>query len=158
MLPDELPELDPSIVAIGLLGFPQAECKTAHYFGPGIYIREAVIPADVYLVGHEHKHAGLSVAVKGEAIVCVDGRWSKVSAPSIFYSGPGKKMLRTLSEFVIWNIHQNPDDEKDVDVLKKRNVDVPEWFGKYEKGELSLEQAQIEGLAQHAAELKQLEL
>lgn len=158
MLAEQEIDLDPSIVAIGLLGFPQAECKTSHYFGPGIYIREAVIPADVYLVGHEHKHAGLSIAVKGEAIVCVDGRWSKVTAPSIFYSGPGKKMLRTISEFVIWNIHPNPDDETDVEVLKKRNVDVPEWFRKYERGEITLDQAQREGIAHNASRKKFLEV
>jgi hypothetical protein len=148
MLPEiaEDTEFDPSVVAIALLGLPQTECKTAHYFGPGIYIREATIPADVYLVGHEHKHAGLSVAVKGEAIVCVDGLWSKISAPSIFYSGAGKKMLRTLSEFVIWNIHPNPDDETDMDVLRERYIDEPEWFKKYKSGELTLDQAQAEGL------------
>ena len=148
MLPEiaEDSEFDPSVVAIALLGFPQAECKTEHYFGPGIYIREATLPADVYLVGHEHRHAGLSVAVKGEAIVCVDGRWSKISAPAIFYSGPGKKMLHTLSEFVVWNIHPNPDDETDMEILRERYIDEPEWFKKYKAGELTLEQAQIEGL------------
>ena len=48
-------------VEAAFLEQPQADCPVTHRFGPGIYIREVLLPRGAYVVGHAHKTVHLNI-------------------------------------------------------------------------------------------------
>lgn len=112
----------------GLLGIEQAPAPVAHYFGPGIYIREVTFYAGTFAIGHRQRHPHLNVMLKGQVAMERDGEIYTVSAPSIFVGEPGRKSGIILEDTVWLNIYPNPDDERDIDTLEARWLDKgPIW-------------------------------
>lgn len=95
----------------------QVDCPVTHHFGPGVYIREVVLPAGAYIIGHAHKDTHLNVMLEGRlTIIKEDGTRRELAAPQTFVSGPGRK-IAYIHETVRWqNIYATP--ETDVDALE----------------------------------------
>lgn len=95
----------------------QVDCPVTHHFAPGVYIREVLLPAGAYIIGHAHKDAHLNVMLEGRlTIIKEDGSRRELTAPQTFVSGPGRK-IAYIHETVRWqNIYATP--ETDVDKLE----------------------------------------
>jgi hypothetical protein len=110
----------------GLLTCPQADTTTSHYFGPGIYIREVVLPADAIVLGHAHRAECMNMLVKGKMAILEDGAIRVLEAPFMFVSPPGRKLAYIIEEVVFQNIIATT--ETDVDVLEDLIVErSPVW-------------------------------
>jgi hypothetical protein len=100
-----------------LLSVPQADAPLAHYFGPGIYIREVILPVGAIVLGHRHKHEHLCVIIKGALTFTNDnGEVVIKRAPMQFVAPPGRKLAHVLEECVFWNIYAT--EERDLEKLE----------------------------------------
>lgn len=107
-----------------MLKVPQADCPVAHYFGPGVYLRQVTFPAGIFAIGHKQRFEQLNIFVQGRiAMFQQDGSIKEIAAPMIFNGPPGQKMGIIL-ETVTWlNAYPNPDDCRDIDILEDRFLD-----------------------------------
>lgn len=104
-----------------LLDLPQAPCPVAHYFGPGVYIREVTIPAGVCAIGRYQKQEHTNIILRGKvAMFTEQGTVKEVSAPSLFVGQPGQKMGYAIETTVWLNVFANPDNCRDLDELERR--------------------------------------
>lgn len=102
---------------------PQVELQTFHTFAPGIYIRELHIPAGHIVTGQIHKYECTNILLKGVIQTLVGDELKTIKAPHMQVAAAGMKRIGAAIEAVIWlNIHPNPDDCVDLDVLEKRYV------------------------------------
>ena len=101
---------------------PQANCPVVHRFGPGIYIREVTIGADVFSIGHYQKTTHLNIMLAGRvSMVNEDGSHTELVAPQTFVSGPGRK-IGYIAETMIWqNVYAT--DETDIEKLEAMFLD-----------------------------------
>lgn len=100
-----------------LIGAPQGEAPVVHHFGPGIYIREVLLPAFSLVVGHHHRHPHINIFLRGSlALLDDDGGVRVLRAPFIFTAPPGRKVAFTLTECVWQNVYAT--DLTDVDALE----------------------------------------
>jgi hypothetical protein len=109
-------------VEAAFLEQPQADCPVTHRFGPGIYIREVLLPRGAYVVGHAHKTVHLNIMLTGRlGLIDDDGNETLLSAPQTFVAGMGRKVAY-IYEDVIWqNVHATT--ETDVAVLEDTYLD-----------------------------------
>ena len=106
---------------------PQVECPVAHFFAPGIYIREIFMPAGTMVIGRIHKTEHFNVLLEGRARVVVDGEVHELSAPCTFVSRSGVSKVLNVIENCRWQtIHANPENLNDVEVLESQLVRKPE--------------------------------
>jgi hypothetical protein len=111
-------------IAKNMLDLPQAPCPVAHYFAPGIYVREVTFPAGIFAIGHKQKHANLNNFISGRvALLGDDGEVRELVAPMTFLAQPGQKMGIIIEETVWQNIYPNPDDERNIDKLEAKWLD-----------------------------------
>jgi hypothetical protein len=75
-----------------ILGCPQTETPTRHYFAPGLYAREMFIPAGTVLTGAVHKTEHL-VQFDGDITVLADGGMQRLTGRHTFVSKPGVKRV-----------------------------------------------------------------
>jgi hypothetical protein len=96
----------------------QADCPVIHRFGPGIYIREVAIPADVFSIGHYQKTEHLNIMLAGRVtIVNEDGSKTELVAPQVFVSKPGRK-IGYIHEDMVWqNVYAT--NETDIEKLEE---------------------------------------
>lgn len=100
---------------------PQAECPVRNLFSPGEYRREMTIPSGVVLVGAEHKTRHMNIISKGRITVWTEQGMLELRAPLVFESQPGTKRAGYAHEETVWTtVHDNPDDETDMNVLVER--------------------------------------
>ena len=106
------------------MNFIEPEVK--HHFGGGVYAKEAVIPANKWLVQHTHKHDHLSVLAQGSVELVVDGKKSVVHAPACMTIKAGKHHgVRSLTDVVWYCIHATDCvDENEVDDVIVGPVDM----------------------------------
>jgi hypothetical protein len=109
-----------SIEAV-MLQEPQVECPVQHHFGPGIYIREAFLPAGTYVMGHAHKTEHMNVMLKGKMAVIVNGEAKVIEGPYIFTGQPGRKFAYIIEDTVFQNIYATT--ETDLDKIEDMFVD-----------------------------------
>ena len=109
-------------VEAAFLEQPQADCPVTHRFGPGIYIREVLLPRGAYVVGHAHKTVHLNIMLTGRLGLFDDeGNETILSAPQTFVAGMGRKVAY-IYEDVIWqNVHATT--ETDVETLEDAYLD-----------------------------------
>ena len=97
-----------------------------HYFTEGIYVRESIIPSDMFVIGKKHKHSCMNILSKGSMFL-IDihtGDRAFIKAPFTFISEAGvQKAALTLEECVFSNIHNNIDNERDINILENRYVE-----------------------------------
>jgi hypothetical protein len=104
-----------------MLTLPQVKCQTTHYFGPGICIREALIPAGAFVIGHAHKHESTNIMLKGRlALRTPDGDVREVTPPLIMTTGMGRKAAYALEETVWCNVFATT--ETDIDKIEEQFI------------------------------------
>lgn len=102
---------------------PQADCPVRHWFAPGLYMREMLIPAGVCLTGKIHRHEHFCIISQGTLSVHNEDGVKLLTAPCTFLSHPGvKRVGYAHTDTVFTTIHANPDDERDIETLEKRYV------------------------------------
>lgn len=89
--------------------------ETNHHFGPGVYMRELVIPKDTILTGRIHKYAHLNILSKGKITVWTEDGMKTLSAPVVLHSKEGMKRAGYTHEDSIWiTVHSSPENETDI--------------------------------------------
>ena len=131
--------LDPAIIAAGLVGLPQTECPVVHHFSDGVCIREMAIPAGTFIIGHAHKKGGINFLLKGSGVLFVDGKSMQVTAPQMIYSGAGSKMMHALTDVVWMNVFPNPENSHDIEALESVWAEKSPSFLALQKEMLSIE-------------------
>ena len=108
----------------------QVECPVIHRFGPGVYVREVMIPAGTIAIGHHQKYEHMNVLLKGRvSIVNEDRSISELVAPMMFVGKPGRKMGFIHEDMVWLNIYPNPNGIQDVDTLEANWIEKsPVWL------------------------------
>lgn len=104
-----------------MLAAPQIDCPVQHHFGPGLYMREAFLPAGTYIMGHAHKHESMNIMLKGKMAVIVDGEAKVIEGPCIFTAQPGRKLAYIIEDTVFLNAYAT--NETDVDALEEMVVE-----------------------------------
>jgi hypothetical protein len=151
-------------ITVKMLDLPQAPCPVAHYFAPGVYVREVTFPAGIFAIGHKHKYANLNNFISGRvALLGDDGEVRELHPPMTFLAKPGQKMGVILEETVWQNIFPNPDDERNIDILEAKWLDKDGPWADHKKEdrqndrddfalmikEFSLDQDQVKKQSEH---------
>ena len=112
-----------------MLSEEQIDCPVQHHFGPGIYIREGIIPAGAYILGHAHKKATMNVLLKGKMAIIVNGQSKIIEGPFIFNSEPGRKFAYAIEDCIFQNIHAT--DKTNLDEIEEEFIDKSDtWKNK----------------------------
>lgn len=122
----ELVSLDIDVLEERCLIQDQAGCPVQHHFGPGIYMREAFLPAGALVIGHSHREASMNIMLQGKLVLLMDGVPSVVAAPFMATSQPGRKVAYVLEDTVWCNVFAT--DETDIERLEARYVDKSPAF------------------------------
>ena len=105
------------------LQMPQAKVDVSHFFGPGIYIREARVSAGVFAIGQIHKTACTNVFIKGRVLVLTDDAQTKeLVAPMTFVSPPGRNVGYILEDMIWQNVYAT--EETDIAKLEALFLDM----------------------------------
>jgi hypothetical protein len=100
---------------------PQVACPVSHHFGPGIYIREVVMPAGIVVIGKYHLHDHLCNMIEGRMLVVgEDGKRKEVVAPCVFMAKKGRKTAYIFETVRFQNIYST--DETDVEKIEHMMV------------------------------------
>ena len=92
-----------------------------HLFVKGLYVREILMPADMYLIGRVHKEGHVLELVYGALEIFTEKGVTLHKAPDGFKSTPGFQMvLHTLTPCLGRTTHPNPDECRDINVLENR--------------------------------------
>lgn len=95
-----------------LLRLPQLEIPTYHSFSPGVYVREVVMPAGAFVIGHQHKTKHFNFVLSGRARVMMDGVLQEIVAPCYFESGENVRKILHIEEEMRWaTIHATPETD-----------------------------------------------
>lgn len=117
----KIPEIDLEAVEAHMLNLPQVECPVEHIFGPGIYIRQAFMPAGSLVIGHEHKIPSLNMVLTGRLALLEAGVRREIAAPYVFTSEDGRKIAYVLEDCVFQNIYAT--EETDLDKLEEMCIE-----------------------------------
>lgn len=99
-----------------------SEIKLLHSFGPGVYVREMMIPKGELLIGHTHKTEHLNMLTQGEILIAMDGKSVKMIAPYTFVSSAGSQKVGLALTDTVWaTIH--PTVETDLDKIEANLID-----------------------------------
>jgi len=85
-----------------MLTQPQVEIETHHYFSPGIYAREIIIPKGTLLTGKIHKTAHLNVISSGDISVLTEHGVQRIVGPCVIASSAGIKRAGFAHEETRW--------------------------------------------------------
>ena len=100
-----------------------------HFFAPGMYLRELVVPAGMLMVGKIHKHAHFLMVLSGRAEVISEFGRTVVEAGHISVSPAGvKRIVLALEDTQFVTVHVNPTDTQDLEVVEKEHIE-PETLG-----------------------------
>jgi hypothetical protein len=115
-------EADVEKLEMAFLQHEQDDCPVHHHFGPGVYIREVVLPTGAYVIGHRHKTPHINIMLEGRlTLFNQDGSRSELTAPQTFVGGAGRK-IAYIHETVRWqNVYAT--DETDVETLEDTYLD-----------------------------------
>lgn len=104
-----------------MLAADQVDCPVKHHFGPGVYVREAFLPAGTYVMGHAHKHEHMNIMISGKMAVIVNGDARIIEGPCVFNGEPGRKFAYIIEDTVFQNVYAT--SETDLDVIEDMFVD-----------------------------------
>jgi hypothetical protein len=100
-----------------------AEKLTRHWFAPGIYARELLIPAGTCLTGKIHRGAHLNIISAGRISVLTEHGIRTLEAPCTLVSDAGIKRVGFAHTDTVWTcIHANHDDCRDLVQLEARYI------------------------------------
>lgn len=111
-------QLNLSLAEKEFMKHEQVGCPVVHRFGPGIYVREVMIPAGSIAIGHHQNFEHLNVFLKGRVTMLNDdGSTTELRAPMIFTGKPGRK-IGFIHEDMVWlNVYSTT--EQDVEKLER---------------------------------------
>jgi hypothetical protein len=108
------------------LGLPQVEMPVTHSFAPGVYMREILMPAGSFVIGHRHNTEHFNVILCGLCRVLMENEVAELRGPCSFVSKPGvRKVLHVIEETRWATIHPLAGLEncgQDVDRLEERLI------------------------------------
>lgn len=105
----------------------QVDCPVHHTFGPGVYIREVLIPKGTFAVGHYQNFEHMNIFLKGELTILKDnGETDRIKAPMIFVGQPGRKVGYAHEDVVWLNVYGTK--LKDVEKLESILLTKSEVF------------------------------
>ena len=111
-----------------LLALPpeaRVELETTHHFSPGVYIRTMKAPAGSIIIGHKHNTEFLNIVEAGIIQVCSAGDTITLKTGDKVMSGAGiRKVGRALTDVVWTTVHENPNNERDVQKLEAQLCDL----------------------------------
>jgi len=131
-------DADVEILEAAFLQEEQVDCPVRHHFGPGVYIREVVLPAGSYIIGHRHNSPHLNVMLEGRlTLINADGTRTELAAPQTFIAPAGRK-IEYIHETVRWqNIYAT--EETDVETLETQLLDKSVAFEEAQKNQLLMQ-------------------
>lgn len=95
-----------------------------HFFAPGMYLRELVVPAGMLMVGKTHKHAHFLLVLKGRAEVLSEFGRMVVEAGHISISQPGvKRVVLALEDTQFVTVHVNASDTQDLEIIEAEHIE-----------------------------------
>jgi hypothetical protein len=101
-----------------LISLPPVHCALVHTFTPGLYIRQATIPAEAVLTTMISRADYPLFIMRGELEIITGEVIERISAPHLRVSKAGDKMvIHTLTEVEMVGVFANPDDETDPDEI-----------------------------------------
>lgn len=106
-----------------------------HTFADELYLRQMSMQKNSFLVGAIHKHLHVWFLLTGHITVVTEESTEEYVAPCYTVSTPGSKRVIFANEDSIFvNVHKNPDNTKDIDVLDKQIVcDTWQEYNEYIK-------------------------
>jgi len=119
-------EIDLEQVEAYMLTLPQVECPLNHHFGPGICIRERLMPAGSFILGHKHRYPNTCMVMQGACVVFEDGRMTEIVAPFIFVGQPTRKVIYALTDTIWLNVFQT--DLTDIDEIEAHFIEKSPAF------------------------------
>ena len=94
-----------------------------HTFADGIYVRQMDMKQGGVVVGAIHKHLHVWFLLTGHVTIATEDTTEDYIAPCYVVSTPGVKRVILANENSIFvNIHKNPSNTKNLDVLEKEIV------------------------------------
>lgn len=104
-------------VAGVMLAQPQADCPVAHFFGPGVYIRQVTLKAGTFAIGHRQKHEHVNVMLSGVVALVTEDGVKELRAPLVYVGKPGRKVGYILEDCVWLNVYST--SETNVEALEE---------------------------------------
>lgn len=90
-------------------------------FTNGVYMRRMDVMKGTLIIGAVHKEKHSWFLMRGVVKVADAGSVSYIEAPYYTLSDPGTQRVIEVVEDAIWiNIHSNPDNGQDIDIIEKR--------------------------------------
>ena len=94
-----------------------------HTFADGIYVRQMDMKQGGVVVGAIHKHLHVWFLLTGHVTIATENTTEDYIAPCYIVSTPGvKRVILANEDSIFVNIHKNPSNTKDLDVLEKEIV------------------------------------
>lgn len=118
------------LVEADLLSRSQIDCPLTHHFAPGVYMREILMPAGTFIIGHEHKTDHFNIILSGRAMAMISGKYFTLEAPASFRSEPGVRKVLFIQEDMRW-ITVHPTHETDLEKLADELIVKSQSFAKY---------------------------
>jgi len=117
-----------AVLVRGLGKLPQVECPLKHYFAPGVYLREILMPAGAIVIGKIHKTEHFNIIQKGSvSIMGEDGVRHRLDAPCTFVSKPGIQKTLYIHEDTVWStVHLT--EERDLEKLEAMLIEPDESY------------------------------
>ncbi len=107
-----------------MLPIQSEQPKPSHFFAPGMYLRELVVPAGMLMVGKIHKHEHFLLVLKGRAEVISEFGRMVVEAGHISISPAGvKRVVLALEDTQFVTVHVNKNDSQDLAVIESEHID-----------------------------------
>jgi quercetin dioxygenase-like cupin family protein len=95
-----------------------------HFFAPGMYMRELVVPSGMLMVGKIHKHAHFLMVLKGKAEVISEFGRMVVEAGHLSVSPAGvKRVVLALEDTQFVTVHVNKNDSQDLEVIEAEHIE-----------------------------------
>lgn len=103
---------------------PPVEMEPTHFFSPGVYARQIVIPPGTLLTGKIHLYDHLNIVSAGEISVWSESEGvRRIRAPFSFVAKAGTRRVGYAHTETVWTtIHANPDDGRDLAALEQRLI------------------------------------
>ena len=95
-----------------------------HFFAPGMYMRELVVPSGMLMVGKIHKHAHFLMVLKGKAEVISEFGRMIVEAGHLSVSPSGvKRVVLALEDTQFVTVHVNKNDSQDLEIIESEHIE-----------------------------------
>ena len=98
-------------------------CPLKHTFVHGVYVREMKAKKETIIVGKIHQYDHVTFLLSGKLLVATENGTEEFIGPCYFKSVAGLKRVGYVIEDVVWiNIHPNPTDTEDLEILEEKLI------------------------------------